>query len=310
MSCPNANSPIDISLENISGKCDLKCSYSFKYPNSSCIATNRGDYLSITYDTFSNPPVKYNAVDYNVQEIRIYCPSLHSFNGKKTDAEFIIIHNSNRGTSPLLVCIPLINDNTESSSSKILTQILNSAALNANVDGESTTIDINDFSLNSFVPMKPFYSYTALQPYQPCVGDVNIIVYTPKVAKSYISNDSLSKLNSVIQQNAYTIKTGPLLFLNDKGPGANITTDDIYIDCQPINKSNEEIKISSASSTSTSNSSDFSINWDTIKNNPIFQIIMGSLLFIFILLIFNMIIKLIAGGPSKIESIYKSKTKS
>ena len=45
MSCPNSTSPIDINLSTISGKCDLKCDYSFKYYNSSCIATNRADYI-------------------------------------------------------------------------------------------------------------------------------------------------------------------------------------------------------------------------------------------------------------------------
>ena len=57
MSCPNATAPIDISKDNITGKCDLKCEFSFHYNDSSCIdnfymenllknATFPGGYLS------------------------------------------------------------------------------------------------------------------------------------------------------------------------------------------------------------------------------------------------------------------------
>ena len=50
MSCLMATAPIDISLSNITGNCQLKCSYNFNYNNSSCIATNRGDYIKLSYD--------------------------------------------------------------------------------------------------------------------------------------------------------------------------------------------------------------------------------------------------------------------
>ena len=85
MSCPNATAPIDISLSKITGKCDYKCSYSFNYNNSSCVATNRREYLKLSYDKSSSPPVLYNSSGYDVEEIRLYIPSLHSYSGTKTD---------------------------------------------------------------------------------------------------------------------------------------------------------------------------------------------------------------------------------
>ena len=209
MSCPDSNAPIDISINNISGKCDLKCAYNFKYPNSSCIATNRSEYISIAYDSISSSPVTYNQVAYNVQEIRIYIPSLHSFNGNKTVGEIVIIHNSNKGTNPLLVCIPLIQENSTSQSSSILTNIINTMTTSAPSDGESTTVYMDDFTLDAFVPKKPFFSYTAIQPYQPCVGNVDLIVFAPNIANCYITEDSLNKLNTIILQNSYSIKTRP-----------------------------------------------------------------------------------------------------
>ena len=114
MSCPNATSPIDISISKITGNCALKCSYSFHYSNSSCIATNRGDYLSISYDKTSSPPVLYNATGYDVKEIRLYIPSLHYYNDSKTNGELVIVHTSKTGSVPLLVCIPIKSNNTSS----------------------------------------------------------------------------------------------------------------------------------------------------------------------------------------------------
>jgi carbonic anhydrase len=304
MSCPNANAPIDINNQNVAGKCDLKCAYNFKYPNSSCVATNRGDYISVSYDTFSTAPVTYNTVDYNVKEVRIYNPSIHSFNGIKTAGEIVIIHISNKGTKPLLVCVPLTQNNSSTSGSYILDLIVNSISLNAPSDGESTTITMDNFTLDSFVPNIPFYSYTAIQPYQPCVGDVDLIVYGSKLAACYISDDTLSKLKSVNTENTYTIKTGPLLFFNSKGPNQSNGNDDIYIDCQPVNKSaqQETVTVSSTSSSSTS----MSIDWSAIFNSPVFQVILGSLLFVFIIIFFRMLLTLMSGGQIDLPDFTKA----
>ena len=119
MSCPTATAPIDINLSKISGKCDFKCKYSFKYNNSACVATNRGDYISLSYDKSSSPPVLYNSVGYDVQEVRMYAPSLHSYSGAKTDAELVIVHMSNSGSRPLLVCIPIKANNSNSTSAQL-----------------------------------------------------------------------------------------------------------------------------------------------------------------------------------------------
>ena len=309
MSCPNSNSPIDISQQNVSGKCDLKCDYNYKYPNSSCIATNRGDYISISYDTFSSSPVKYNSIDYNVKEIRIYHPSLHTFNQNKSVAEIIIIHISNKGTNPLLVCIPLTENNINSDSSTILTTIINNVSINAPSSGESATITMDNFSLNYFVPTKPFFSYTAIQPYQPCVGNVDIIVFQPNVANCYISTASLNKLKKINQTNSYSTKKGPLLFYNSKGSNQSINTgnDEIYIDCKPIDKSSEQILLTNSNYNSDSLNN---IDWNAIQNSFLFKLIIGSLLFVFLIMIFYFILKLISGRPFEFKKTINSTKKS
>jgi hypothetical protein len=199
----------------------------------------------------------------------------------------IIIHNSNKGTPPLLVCIPLSLNSSNTAASSLLTNIVNTMRSSAPSDSESATVNANNFSLDLFVPRKPFFSYTAIQPYQPCVGNVDLIVFMPQDANCYISPATLKILNSIIRKNSYTIKTGPQLFYNEKGPSSNVTSDSIYIDCQPVGASNEEIKIT------TPTSSTQSLTLSDIINNPIFQIFMGALLFIIIIVIFNTILKLL-----------------
>ena len=158
MSCPTATAPIDISLSKITGKCDYKCSFSFQYNNSSCVVINRGDYLSLSYDKSSSPPVLYNTAGYDVQELRIYTPSLHSYNNSKTDGELIIVHTSNTGANPLLVCIPIKSNNTSSISALFFKTTIDTAANSAPADGESTTVNIPKYNLTKLIPKKPFFN--------------------------------------------------------------------------------------------------------------------------------------------------------
>ena len=291
MSCPNANAPIDISLQNISGKCDLKCAYSFNYPVSSCNVTNRGTYISIGYDSSNNPPVTYNANLYTVKEIRVYQPSLHSFANQKSVGEILIIHISNKGGKPLLVCVPLEENNSNTKASSYLTSIVDTMSKNAPSDGESTNVSINDFTLNEIVPKKPFFSYSAIQPYQPCVGNVDIIVFGKAAGSCPITSDTLQQMKLIISANIYTTKTSandPLLFYNSTGPGsANLIDDEIFIDCKPVNSSSEETTITKETNTSSSSSS--STTTENITQNPAFIFIITFLAIIVAIYIVKLI---------------------
>ena len=297
MSCSTATAPIDISMSKITGNCDLKCSYSFNYSSSSCLATNRGNYISISYDKSSSPPVLYNALQFDVKEIRLYIPSLHSYNDSKKDGELIIVHTSNTGDIPLLVCIPIKTNNTSSKSTLFFNNIINTVASSAPSEDESTNVNIPNFNLNLLVPKKPFFSYSATEPYQPCSENVNYIVFNTTLD---MTPDSLTKLQSIIQSNPYDIKTGPNLFYNNKGStsqGSGSGTGDIYIDCQPVGSSDENTEIVSDMTTSNN-----SITFKDWLNNPLVKLFLGSLLFIIILFVIkyllNMLKPTIKGGTN------------
>jgi carbonic anhydrase len=272
MSCLNPTSPIDINTQNVAGNCDLKCAYNYNYQESSTIAKNMGNYISLSYDSFSNPPVTYNTSKYNVSEIRIYTPSLHSFNGSKVDAEFIIVHSSNNGSSPLLVCVPIKKNNVSSVSASLLDEIITSVSNNAPKEGGVTNINLDSFTINNLVAKKPFYSYTANLPYQPCNTQASILVYNISDHICDINASTLTTLKSVIQNNPYNPVTTTPFFLNSKGPGSNVSSDEIYIDCKPVGSSEEEEMVSKKSNNSNM------INWDEIRHSTAAQLILAILI--------------------------------
>lgn len=281
MSCSSSNAPIDISSSNSSGKCDYKCDYRFKYHTSSCVGKNMGDYISLSYDNTSSSFVTFNLISYVVKEVRIYHKSLHSFNGNKLDAEIIIVHISNTGEMPLLVCIPIKVSNSTSISSDFFKNIVTNMAKNAPSEGDSSTIKINNYNLNSLIPKKSFYSYTATEPYQPCSEKVNYVVYDASEIYLDISQDVYNSLQKIITENYYTVKSGISFFYNSKGPNTS-TGDDIYIDCQPVGQSEETTTIVN----DNSNVSSYDFSLEDLKNNDLFKFIISIIIFLIIIYFF------------------------
>lgn len=276
MSCSSSDAPIDISSSNSSGKCELKCDYKFRYQSSSCVGKNMGDYISLSYDNTSSSSVTFNLISYVVKEVRIYHPSLHSFNGNKLDAEMVIVHTSNTGEIPLLVCIPIRISNSTSISSGFFRDVVTTMSKNAPSEGDSTTIKISNYNLNFIVPKKPFYSYTGKEPYQPCSEKVNYVVYDASEICLDIPQNIYDNLKKIVKENYYKTKSGLPFFYNSKGPNT-ATSDDIYIDCQPVGKSEETIDIVN----DTSFSSDYS--FEDLKNNDFFKFIIGIIIFLTII---------------------------
>ena len=111
MNTGNQNT-MNITQRSVYGKCNLKCSFSSKYEVSNSSATNNDIYVNVTYDKQSMPPVLFNYQKYNVSSVKIYSPSLHSYDGAKVPAEIIIEHQPVTSGSVLNVCIPKFNQVT------------------------------------------------------------------------------------------------------------------------------------------------------------------------------------------------------
>jgi carbonic anhydrase len=229
MNCTNRTSPVDIVKMNTTD-CKLKCEYSFDYEVTGIRSFNKGNYILYNFDTQNNPPVVFNNEKYNVESMRLYQPSLHTFNGEKADAEILILHNNVMTNTHLIVCVPIKNN---SSSESEMDKLINQTSQMANTKNTSAILTINNFSLKSIVPKKSFFSYLGTFPYVPCNGIVNYIVYDINNSLSIMNNSFINLQNIITENKINTITNDSGIFFNKDGPKKNNLEDDIYISCQP-----------------------------------------------------------------------------
>jgi hypothetical protein len=288
-----SNNPpnINISVKNIKGKCDLKCSYNFKYPESNVTAKNNGVLISLSYDNSSVPPVTYNAEKYTVSNITITCPSIHLFNNSLEAAEILIEHVPVKGGNHLLVCIPIKSSSESSIASNLITEIIQSVANNAPSQGDSTNINISGFTLDNIVPNKPFYSYTE---------GVNDWIVFSNLEAIPLNSNTLTTLGKIIKPFPIPTPEGNGLFYNSSGPNSiGSIGEGIYISCKPTGSSQEETAV-----TYEKNATIYDLS--TMLNNPnvaiLFQVIIGCIVFILVFLILNYVYTYFTSDAGKLPS--------
>lgn len=280
---------MNISPDSISGECNLKCDYSFNYPISNCSATNKNTFISLTYDTSSIPAVKFNNSSYNVSQILLVAPSIHKFNGSTVGAELIITHTPIAGGNSLNVCIPIVGGGSSTKATTILESIISTISTQAPASGDSTNIVLNDFTLNSVVPITPFYSYVDSK-------KDNFIVYGINDAIN-ISESSLKTLRSIVNISKDIIfQGGSALFINTAGPSQQTGDGQIYIDCQPTGNSEEITEI-----TNVKPGVNMDFTFVSIMKNPIVVFIISSILTIIIIYALYYLITYLSNGEYSIK---------
>jgi len=234
--CSNATSPVKISTHTSAGPCSLKCDYNHNYGIYTPNISNNENYLSLNYSGKTNP-VQYNDENYTVTEVRIYQPSLHSYNSNThADGEILIIHNG--PGKNLIVSVPFISGGKNDKGSAQLGKLLEEASTRTPTKNDAATISVGNFSLDNFIPdRKGFYSYTGTLPYKPCNGTYSYIVYNIDDALN-IKSSVLDKLKKILKTVKVDVKNNSV-FYNEKGANSNNNDDTIYIDCQPVNSSGE-----------------------------------------------------------------------
>jgi len=287
----STTSQLNISSSNVSGKCDLKCAYSFKYPNTTLVAYNRNIYIGLTCEPQNTPPVTYNGDQYNVQEILIISPSIHEYNGAQTSGEICISHTPVNGGNDLMVYIPLFESTNSNTGTTLITEIITDVASSAPSEGESTNINLSNFTLQNIVPSTSFYNYTSNE-------DNNItnnIVYGLNNGIP-LTQSTISTLTSIINPfpnnvpntDLYYNKGGPNLSGSDIGEG-------IYISCNPTGSSESNTNVEIKNQTTN--------NIASILNNPIFtQVFFGCFLFIIIFFVLSVVFNMMSGKQMKLPS--------
>lgn len=294
MACASSTAPINISSKDYTDDCSLKCLFKYNYPRiPSTTITNEGNHLAISYDKVK---VSYNNSDLLVTGMRLYTPSLHTYNGRRADGELVISH-MDMGIS-LLVCVPIVISSTKTDATKTLEYLISQAVTRTPNAGEKAVVATKNFTLNFFIPKKsPLYSYRASLPYSPCNGEHQYVVFMPEDTPVFISSGTMAFLKKIIINHDSTIKPKTEYFFNKRGaiftdPTSDEGDDEIYIDCQPTGSSGEPISVPSSSKSSDKPPLDFS--------NPIVIIVLGILAGILLIIIVGVIVQFLRGrrGPS------------
>jgi len=282
--------PMNISPQNVAGNCTYKCDLTFNYPVKSCTATNGGNYLNISCSD-SASPVTFNNTKYNIAACYLYSPSLQLYNNQQANGELMLMHNPASGGKTLYVCIPLATNGTSGNASNKISEIIDAVAKGAPSQGNSTNQGITDFTLNEFIPLKEFYSYETQNAYFVVFGIQNAI---------YISQKSLASLQKIIKPFGGTpFPSGPKLFINKKGPikgNYSVTSNDIYIDCQPTNSSEEEKN--EVVNIKANTKYDVGSSMSNILFNPIFLLLLFAFVFIILIVGINKGLKYLTGGSA------------
>ena len=263
MSCEAATSPINIIPTNTT--CYEKCKFTYKFKTGGISAKNESDHLSITpvdngstinyYATTSNTVCGTGTGggvhNYSVGEIKVFTPSLHTYNGQHVKGEFILHLNSITGPRNLLICIPIIETNNQSLSenAKQLNDIIKYMSPFQQGKESGLIPDSNNFDLNNFIPKNVgYYSYTAKMPFEPCANSCSdLIVYDVADINGSIllPSSTFDMLKEMIMENKFTIKENnddSQYAYNNKGAiygSDSAGSDEIYIDCQPTGSSGE-----------------------------------------------------------------------
>ena len=260
MSCPNIDEQEDAKTNE---ECKENCSYDFDYNHhSSCTLTNKGDYLEIKVDG-KNKAV-YNGQQMKIESVRLYTPSLHTFNGKKSAAELIVQHSS--GSKNILVCMPIVAAKGTGVSIGFFSQI----APFIPSKGQTETVNVKNWSLNNVITNSAFYHYSGTLPYPPCNVKASIILFDKDYA-STISPEDLVRIRKQIKpaqkegsKESFGVREG-LVNYNSAGASSTGTTkqpDDTF-ECN-------EWEDTGAVSATTKAAAKTGIDWAAFFQSPMF----------------------------------------
>ena len=164
----------------------------------------------------------------------MYRPSIHLFKGTPADAEVVIQHSG--GGKNLLVCIPVVVQNSTGPSSMFFSQIMSYIP---STENEPQVVNVSNWSLNQLLNYNvPYYYYLGSFPFEPCNGKVDVIVYDLKNSAK-ITHSDMSMLSSAITDTANSTIANPkngLLIYNNKGAEdpENKGGDFDIVNCVPI----------------------------------------------------------------------------
>ena len=176
-------SPINIDTE-ITQHCKSLCNFKTHYKTSGCFVNYKNNLIRIKYSKGSY--LEYQNILYELTEITIHVPSLHSIDNSKYDLEICLIHTlsaDNKTTttseSPtgVILCRLFESGPHYGPSETFINQIINDIPKEPiNYDKE---IDVSDdWSANLLIPEnKSYFMYDGGLPFPPCNTNYKVIIW-------------------------------------------------------------------------------------------------------------------------------------
>jgi|688.fasta_scaffold09930_2 hypothetical protein len=260
MSSCSATAPIDIptkgSVNPISGT--FNCVYDADMCSGASVTiSDDRSHLSVNCNGGSKSTVSFYDAIYVPSEIRIYAPSLHTYNGANADAEILIVHTpgSNAKTNGLIISVPV---SLTGSGNPDLTAIIQAAnSINGNTLSINASAPINyDVNANSFISNNPYYVYYGTLPYDSCGGNYYYAVFADPISAA-------GPLSALIASNIATVQPSMKTNLqkSNGGPvtGADSGSTDEFAVYQVVGDDCDDTDASKAGTADT-DSSQFGMN--------------------------------------------------
>jgi hypothetical protein len=153
MSCKITTAPINLPT-GVNEEGAENTDFTYNYGVSSCSITNKTTYLDISCFDGINQIQSGLTGDLYVSNVRLYKPSLNSYDNRKADAELIITHSG--GGKNLYICIPITSTTASGGTVEWFRQII---PFSPSKSGSSKSINVSNFTLNSIIPKATFIVY-------------------------------------------------------------------------------------------------------------------------------------------------------
>ena len=304
MSCKISTAPINLpsGINEVGGE---STNLTYNYGNSSCSVTNKSTYLDISCFDGTNKVNCGLTGDLFVTGVRLYKPSLNTYNGRKADAELIITHSG--GGKNLYLCIPVSSTTSKGGTAQWFSQIV---PFSPSRSGSSESINVSNFSLNSIIPKAPFIVYDGGTFDWGCSKNDIMILFTLENGVSMLYQD-LRTLNGITKRHSYnTVSSPDNLKFNSlgttAGPGkksGSLTSKTLT--CTPIVDQDGKNIENSDSTTWVNKSKDFGSDMQK-KIEEYWIIIIGIIVGIIVLtgliMLLRSLRKMVGGGGSSSSS--------
>ena len=247
---------MNIAKKEISGTCKLKCAYNFNYPITSCNVSNSSSGIKLEYDKLRISPVTYNGNKYTIKNVTITTEKLAYFQNVLPLAIIKIEHTPIAEGNPLMVIIPITIGNSRKGGT-LITEVISKTIKQIPTNG-TTVLNINNFTANSIVPSAPYYTsedtdsntsyiFFDLNNSIQIREDTMNKLYADKYGSDFLINPD-NFYNEVREDTPELPKRS--LYYNSEGPNSLKTRvnggkdgDDIYIECNPVNESDEVVQM-------------------------------------------------------------------